>query len=202
MKKLLRIFIWVVVSCGILFGSYFVYERWWDKETVKSIAGKVKGAAVKLVDGASDVAKETVGKVAGRAVEAVGDFVKSGTASVLSSVGEKLTSLGSTIVGEELSTSSNGSSTVSAPSGSGFALPPPLATINTKVNTPLVFSINRESSYKIQWGDGNREDGAVPEDSSRLVSHLWEKKGDYTIQFELKEKELTHTYSFPVRVYD
>lgn len=210
MKKILRVFGWLVVSCAILFGAYFVYERWWGKETAAVVVGKVKGEAVKMVDVISGAAKETVGKVAGQTIGAVGDFVKDKTASALVSVGEKLSSLGSSIVGEE-SPALSAVTKVSEHDTGGiiskqvdgeFPSSTPIAAITTKINIPLVFSINRESSYIVRWGDGVNESGEVLKNSSKLVSHIWSKKGDYVIRFELKEKETIHAYSFPVMVYD
>lgn len=210
MKKFLKVFLWIVILCIILFGVYFVYERWWGKETAAKIVGKVKGEAVKVVDIISGATKETAGKVAGQTVGAVSDFVKNRTASALVSIGDKLLSLGSSIVGEELPALSdvmrvsetNNDGIIPKQADGESSSSTPAAAITVKINASLVFSINRESSYVVQWGDGVTESGEVQKNSSKLLGHTWDKKGDYITQLELKEKESTHTYSFPVRVYE
>lgn len=184
-----------------------------------SAVGKVKGIAVEAVQST----KEKISEAQTTTGEKIGTFIKEKTGSVISSIGNSISSFGDSIVGEKVTTNQNtsggnssinsspqtvvlsggvNSTTTEAATGSNFVLPPPFTAIITKINTPLAFSINREVNYSIDWADGTTEKGKVLAGESMLVSHEWKKQGDYTIVFTIVDSTESHTYSFPIRVYE
>ena len=77
----------------------------------------------------------------------------------------------------------------------------PPATIVIKMNEPLSFSVNSGQVYKIDWGDGLKDQGAAETGKTIIVSHIWKNEGDYKVNVSVGNSVSTNIYSFPVRVY-
>jgi hypothetical protein len=209
-----KIVLGIVIAALLVYAGYYAYTNWWgDSQTDKTI-GRVRGVAVEAVEGAKDTFSE-VKKTTGKKIS---DFIKEKTGEVVSSIGDSISNFGNSISGGSSETSQytnmNNSSfgsvlpqgeyatTTAMATGSNFILPPPFTTIITKTNSPLVFSINREVSYSIDWADGVVEKGSVPTDRSTLISHEWKKQGNYAVIFTITDSKESRTHIFPVRVYN
>ena len=106
-----------------------------------------------------------------------------------------------------MNTSSGVSATVEinpVVSGPEYFVPPPFAAIVAVVNEPIAFSINNKGfSYSVDWGDGKVSEGIVPESGTDLISHKWDKKGDYAMTIEVRESgEQKYFYSLSIRIYE
>ena len=101
-----------------------------------------------------------------------------------------------------VSSITGGGSTLPLPTGDGYKTPATPATISTKVNAPLIFSVNRGASYTVDWGDAANEKGTVESESVRLLSHAWTTVGDFVVKLSVRGGGVSQDYSFPIRVYE
>jgi len=169
------------------------------------VTGGVQKAVEENVSAAKKEAQKTAGTYLSEAAGAAEQYVKDRTSEALSSLGGAISSLAGTLQGGGISpggAAQTSPATVPAAQGGQFTVPPPPAAISTKVDTPLVLAINRESSYGVAWGDGTTEKGSAPSDKTTLISHRWPRAGDYTIEMTVSEASSTYRYTFSVRVYD
>lgn len=201
--------LWVIFFLLLLAAGFLAYTKWWDTGLLPRLMGEVKGTAVEAV-------QRTATDVVGEAKQSATDYAKQAGAGIVSSVGQSLLRFAASIVGETTSTSSTtdapastnplpgaaASGTLPKAETSGFLLPPPATTVVTNVGSPLTFSINRNTSYQVDWGDGVMDSGSVASDASKVLTHSWGKEGDYTVLFRLEgSTSSSFSYSFPVRVY-
>lgn len=222
--RFFKVLFWMCICAAVAYGGYFAYERWWNSD----LAGTVEGISVRAIQ---DGSSELVGKVGDAAKESASNYVKGAAAGIFYSLGEKLNSFAASIVGEAddsgethtvasssdagTETMPQGGSVVSSDTSGGaisleytardeYLIPPPFATIVAKTRVPFSFSINRAGvSYSINWGDGTVSKGVVPSGNSFIVSHEWEKQGDYMAQVDIREDGAQkYFYSFPVRIYE
>lgn len=225
--RFFKVLFWMCVCAAVAYGGYFAYERWWNSD----LAGTVEGISVKAIqDGSSelvgkvgDAAKESASNYIKGAAAGIfyslGEKLNSFAASIVGEANEprethvvaSSSDAGTETVSEE---SSNDSAASSNTSGGAISLeytarneyltPPPFATIVAKTRVPFSFSINRAGvSYLINWGDGTVSKGVVPSGNSFIVSHEWEKQGDYMAQVDIREDGAQkYFYSFPVRIYE
>lgn len=206
MKGFFKGVAWVSFFIVLLAGGVYAYLKWWDKTgTLDAIVGQVKGAAVESVTKASTAALQSAG-------QAAAGTAKQTASDALSSLGNALSEFAASVVGpatssvplagQGIAVASSGPVAVPAATSSSFSLPPPFTTITTKVGASLTFSVNREGSYSIAWGDGQGDDGTVAANATALVSHAWGTEGDYTVQFNVTDSDGAHAFAFPVRVYE
>jgi hypothetical protein len=206
--------------------------RSWGNEGVGSVEGisvqAIQDGSSELVGKVGDAAKETASQYAKNAaagiLSSIGKKLNSFAAGI---IGESGVSGGIVSDMEEKATSSANEATGSATNGSSgasvsggsiqtgavsldntegqeFLVPPPFATIVARIHVPFSFSVNRAGvSYTINWGDGSVSKGTVPNGNSFIISHEWEKQGDYTVQVDIHDGETQkYFYSFPVRIYE
>lgn len=217
---------WIFIISAISYGAYYAYINWWNGDG-KYLEGKVEGISTQVIE---DASKEFVGSVTDSAGKVASSYIKNIAAGALSSIGDKLHSFSSSIVGEapqsgksdvkkdDTRPSSGGSIGVSGQSpslgqgtfplkdvsGGTFFIPPPFAAIVLKKDFPLSFSINRAGVYySVDWGDGERSEGLVPSNNFQIIEHVWKKNGDYTMKMDIRDEgQQLYFYSFPVRIYE
>jgi hypothetical protein len=67
-------------------------------------------------------------------------------------------------------------------------------------NTELKISLKPSLEYYVEWGDGKFSQAKDEKSISHIISHKWEKEGDYEVKIILKEENTTTSYFFYVRV--
>ncbi len=208
MKLIFKVFLWIVILGLLGYGAWYSYNNWWGTGD----AGKfVETTSKNIGSAAESKAKEIGTNVASGTFSNIKTFLGDTVGKLLSGAGEAIQNAGAGLQGTSPVTVNNTylqaaplftSGTISQPTSSSFYIPPPPATIMTKVSVPLSFSINSGSSYRVDWGDGAAADnGTVVKNEVTVINHAWDKEGDYTIQMEVGGNTTTNTYSFPVRVY-
>ncbi len=230
--RFLKLLFWVCVCAAIIYGVYFVYMRSWGERSEGSVEGisvqVIQDGSSELVGKVGDAAKETVSQyaknAAAGALSFIGKKLNSFAAAIVGESGtsekidgekdEKTASSTNTVTGNTTNGSSGssvspgniqvGAVSLTNTEGKEFLVPPPFATIVARAHVPFSFSINRAGvSYSINWGDGFVSKGTVPNGNSFIVSHEWEKQGDYTVQVDIHDGETQkYFYSFPVRIYE
>ena len=198
----------------MVYGGYRAYIEWWDTGAVRYLKASVqdvvgdsgRDARNKVLDETGEYAQAVVGEAGGT----VRDYAASTAAQALAYVGEKITSVASSIGGSapispiQVFSGGGTADSISVPASENvsFSVPPPFATVATRVGSPLVLSINRPSSYSIDWGDGSSASGTVRENEVRLVRHAWSRQGDFHIRVTLEGSGGVNSSFFPVRAYD
>lgn len=201
--------------------------------SVRGISVKaIRNESVEFAGKVGDTAKETVLQYAKNTaagfLSSVSKRINSFAASIVGEStsleegmsggsSEKTTSSKDIVIGSTTNkSSSSGSSSISSgdiqigavslenTNRQEFLIPPPFATIVARAHAPFSFSINRAGvSYTITWGDGSVSKGIVPDGNSFIVSHEWGKRGDYTVQVDIRDGGTQkYFYSFPVRIYE
>ncbi|MCP6719875.1 MAG: hypothetical protein KJI72_00930 [Patescibacteria group bacterium] len=218
MRRLFIGVFWVLLFVGISYGGYFGYARWWSGDTgseTRGGAGQFLGSIVDSLENKARERAQAVREAKEETEETAKQYVKQKVAETIFPVGKKIQSFAGSLVNNTPtvvspqgiltinSITGGESETLPAEASSLFLVPPPPATIITKVGTPLIVSINRVSIYSVDWGDGEREEGESFPDEVRFLSHTWLSKGDYPVSVEVQEEGASeYTYSFPVRVYE
>ncbi len=199
MKTFLKFILWVAVLGGAVYGGFYAYDNWWKADSGKAIREE---AGQKIGDYAKSVASSTK--------QTATAFVKNQVGNFIASVGEEIQSAGLNLSGVASSVpafvqtqipASPLSGIIPAPTSSAFNVPPPPATIVIKMNEPLSFSVNSGQVYKIDWGDGLKDQGATETGKTIIVNHIWKNEGDYKVNVSVGNSVSTNIYSFPVRVY-
>lgn len=85
-----------------------------------------------------------------------------------------------------------------------------------EIDAPIVFAMkkgsfayftveNRENSkiqYEVNWRDGSAKDmGSLDAGKSKVVSHSWNKAGNYDIQFKIISSEKNKTYNITLSIF-
>lgn len=201
-KKLL----WIVAIAALLYGGYIAYEYWWESGRPP---GEVRGASTRILSAAEGVwekvkeaAHTFTTRVVGEAEQTFTEAAKEKAGDLIAPLGEQITSFAGTLSGGDGSSSAGGTANIPAATGSTFSVLPPAAAIVVKPNMPITFSVNRVSSYTVDWGDGMTEKGTVPKDRITLLTHAWTAAGDYSVNVNLEEDGSSHAYLFPIRVIE
>lgn len=189
-------------------------------ETLESAASSTKGGLVEKTGQAKEKINEYTSQVVGEAREGALNFVKGKIGEGIAVIGESIVGLGNDLTGEKDQTQVNpvsisnivqnyystsggvqvSTNQIPAPTSSSYFKPPSSTSIIAGINVPLVFSINSNVSYHVDWGDGNKEEGIETSGNIKLLSHAWKEKGDYNVKFSVTNSS-TMEYSFPIRVY-
>lgn len=207
MKLILKVFLWVIILGLLGYGAWYAYNNWWGTGD----AGKfVETTSKNIGDAAKFKANEIKTDIASGTVSRAKTFLGDTLGKLLSGAGEAIQNAGAGLRGTNPVPANGAAPTaplfesgpVPQPTSTSFYIPPPPATIMTKVAAPLSFSINSGSSYKVDWGDGTATERATITGSEiTVVNHTWNKEGDYTVQMTIGNANPTQTFSFPVRVY-
>ncbi len=208
MKAVFGKIMWGVLIIGIGYGAYYAYMRFWDPVAIQKRAQNIENT---VKNGVQTGTKKIVDNTKQQAQKNVQNYLKQKTGEIIQSLGDSLVSSASSLLGVATSSkkgidiktiSPTGNPVLPAPKGEQFETPPAPATILTKINIPLAFSVNKKLTYAIDWGDTKKEDGTVTEDSMRLVSHIWNISGDYMVKMVIRDGSAVSTSLFPVRVYE
>ncbi len=213
MRRAGKFALWVLVVCLLLFGGYFLYQKWWGTPGVDSVIGSVKSAALEKISAAGTFIKEKTGKTFEKAATNSYSYVRKGTGSAVTSLGDGLASLGERIAGEgnpPISVFSTSTLSVISPTasssqfatGTGFFIPPPFFAISAKENEPVSFSLNQKGGYTIAWGDGGTENISVSENQTKVVLHSWVRRGDYEMYVIFSDAGRREEQTFFVRIND
>lgn len=201
-KKIL----WLAVIGGVAYGGYAAYGKWGktdvQREAVdlgKGIVGYVRTAASSTLGTVKGAAKTYATQVVGETEQTLLSAAKEKVGNLLAPLGEKLSSFAGTLSGTPAGEVGKAVSVPQA-TGTAFSVPPPPAAIVARPNAPFSISVSGISRYTVDWGDGIKEAGDVPEDRATLLSHAWATAGDYTVHMEVKENGAIHSYTFPIRV--
>lgn len=208
--------LWVVITIAVIYFGYLAYINWWNagssldakKQAAEQYVVQKKDEVIKTV---GDKTNEYTGVVVQEAKKGVLDYVKGKISDGLTSVGDGLINSAESLLGAsstELlrpvtvnSVSGNDAGKLPIPTGAGFLTPASPATITTKIGAQIIFSINRGATYSVDWGDGVKDQGSVETESVKLVSHAWQKEGDFSIKILVRGSGVSQDYTFPIRVY-
>lgn len=182
--------LWVLIIAIILFGGYFVYQKWWGEQDSTSAFGKIKGIALDKISSAGVFLKDKTSNTFEKAAKSTYSYAKRTSGDAIVSLGNGIESFGQSLGASstEREASSNSSvsslptisSTVSvSPTSTGFFVPPPIFAISGRPNEPLVFSLSRTGTFSILWGDESAENVSVEENQTKTVSHTWKREGDF-----------------------
>ncbi|MEK7089822.1 MAG: hypothetical protein AAB920_03325, partial [Patescibacteria group bacterium] len=201
--------LWAGITIAIIYFGYLAYINWWSaggsfdqkKQAAEQYVAQKKDEVAKQV-GAK--AQEYTGVVVQQAKTGVLDYVKQKISDGLANVGEGLIHSAESLLGASsteilrpvtvATVAGNNAGSVSKPTGSGFITPAPPATITTKVGAPIIFSINRGTTYSIDWGDKTSDKGSVDVESVKLVSHAWANGGDFSIKISVRGGGVSQDY--------
>jgi len=203
----LKYVLWLIIAAALIYGGYYAYQNWWNE----GLTGSVSKQATEIGKTATQKAGEYAKSIASTTETAASSFLKNQVGNWVSVVGEQLTSLGMNLSGATSSPSVSGTGgvatpvlptgSVSTPTGSAFNVPPPPATIVVKIGELLSFSINSGQVYKIDWGDGGKDQGSTTAGNITILNHNWTAVGDYAVNVSVGNSVSSNTYSFPIRVY-
>jgi hypothetical protein len=215
MGEIVRKFFWFVVVCVVVYFAYMAYVRWWNTDTfaekkyaAEQYVTQKTGEVVKKIEQTSqEYTSQVVGEVKQTALQAIKEKIS----AALGGIEKKMMDSAESIIGAS-STSPAGPVTISSltggsnntlptPTSSDFLAPAPPATFITQIDVPIVFSINRNTSYVIDWGDTFKDSGTVQNEVVKLVSHSWKKEGDYVVTIIIKGVGVNKDYVFPIRVF-
>jgi len=150
-------------------------------------------------------ANEYAQTVVGEVQQSTTQYVKDKAKEMLTTVGEEIINKAKDFFGIATSSSAGTSplqgAVVSPPTGPGFVVPPPPATIAYGIGESFAISINSGSSYTVDWGSGTSESGKTAASGLTVLKHSWSKEGDYTVRVFVTDSGKTNTYTFPLRVY-
>lgn len=205
MRQFIEKLVWLAVVALVLYGAYSWYVGWWNPEDSFS---RVRGYAENVfrmggeqaLEQAEQKADEYVDAVVGEVKEGAFEYAKDKVTDAFVTIGEEISGKAKSIFGIAPS-SDTGAETAEEPKGAGFLVPPPSATLTIAPGTPIVFSINRGASYRVDWGSGTAESGTTSKDGITLLTHAWDKEGDYTVEIAVTDGGKTETKTFPIRVY-
>jgi len=203
-----KVFIWTVILGIVGYGMWYAYQRWWGTGEVEKF---VEVTSKNIENTARSKMKEVSTAVASDTLSSARTFLGDTVGKLLLNAGGAIQNAGVSLRGSSPSATETipvlvtpplASGTIVQPTSTSFYIPPPPATIMTKVSVPLSFSINSGNSYTVDWGDGTAaERGDVVRDKVMIINHIWNKEGDYTVKMVIMGNGSTSTYSFPVRVY-
>lgn len=205
---------WFVVLCAIAYGLFVFYVDWWNtpasaptKQAVEKFIARTTGDAKQRVE---QKAKEYTSEVVGEVKQSALDVVKEQVSHALTGIGEGIMRSAESLIGASStpltpitasSLAPNAGGTLPVPKGGEYDTPAPPVTLITRVDAPLVFSINRGTAYEIVWGDGERATGTVAGEVVRLVSHAWKTEGDFTAVVSVRGAGVLQSDSYHIRVY-
>ncbi|MGC9611168.1 MAG: hypothetical protein ABSE68_03070 [Minisyncoccia bacterium] len=216
MRTLLKYVFWIAITGGVVYGGYYAYQNWLKEDiSTGNIANQASSLGKTVLGKAGDYAKSAVSSTK----SAAGSVLKNQIGSFIGSVGEQIYSAGMSLSGATTSlpavpgsavnpTIQSGSAENAVPSGnittptsSVFDIPPPPATIIIPVKSDFSLSINSGQVYKVDWGDGNKDQGATTAGNITILHHVWKDAGDYPVNVTVGNSVSSNYYSFPVRVY-
>lgn len=215
MGEFFRKLIWFIVLCGVAYGLYVAYLKWWDTGTVASTQKAVEQYVTKktgeVQKRVTDRAKEYASEVVGEAKKSVLDSVKDAVSNALTGIGKSIMHSAESMIGASSSEpippvtvssiTTNAAGSVPPPTGTEYLAPAPPATLITRVNARVIFSINRGTTYTIDWGDKLKDTGSVTQELVKLVSHSYASEGDFNVKISVTGGGVSQNYSFPIRVY-
>ena len=217
---------WLLILSVIGYFGYQTYTKWWNTDLLKSKTEDVGGTVASTTEKAKSFVEEQTAEIKEKAGEytdqvvegakdGILDFIKEKIGEGIASLGENVSNLGNNLSGARTQTNpistivqnyyqgGNQSETnqIPAPTSSLYFQPPSVTSIIAQENSPLVFSINSNVSYSVDWGDGEKEEGSEADGNVRLLSHIWKNKGDYDVRITISNGSVAKDYSFPIRVY-
>ncbi len=215
MGEFFRKLIWFIVLCAVAYGLYVAYIKWWDTgavaNTQKAVEQYVTKKTSEVQKQVADKAKEYTSEVVGEAKKTALDSIKEAVSGALTGLGKSIMHSAESMIGasssepmqpvsiSSITTNTNGS--VAAPTGGDYLAPAPPATLITRVNVPVIFSINRGTTYTIDWGDKLKDTGSVTQELVKLISHNYANEGDFAVKISVTGGGVSQNYSFPIRVY-
>lgn len=210
MRRAGKLVLWIFVICMLIWGAYFLYQKWWGSPDGSSTFGKVEGTFLEKLSDAGEFIKEKTSKTFEKAAINSYSYAKKGTGGAISSIGEGLESIGTRISGDTnsaasspvFSVTSSVSSTTIPLSSPGFFIPPPLFSISGKIGEIFPFSLNREGKFIISWGDGAKEEIFVGKNETKNTEHIWTRKGDFEVVMAFSSGTERETWKFFVRIHD
>ncbi|MFH1759283.1 MAG: hypothetical protein ABH822_01830 [Patescibacteria group bacterium] len=156
-----------------------------DEESVKNIPDKVTG----IIDGGTGVVRDIFGEAIDKQKEAAlstyGDVRGSVVEEAKAQIDQILKSLegglGLNSDSSDIELSINGQQ-----ASTSFSV-----VMAVKAGEPISFLIKNKSyngaDYVIDWGDGGENNGSLAGDEEKIISHVWNGAGDYTVAFGNKE---------------
>lgn len=210
MGTLFRKIIWIIISAAIIYAGYKIYTDWWNGELPQ--VGRVKEYAQNVLRmGSEGTLENTVKQKAGEYIQTVTEeakessveYVKEKAKGTFTTIGEEIIEKVKDFFGISSSSTSGlpSGEVIPEPTGPGFSVPPPQATISYGIGEQFTISINSGASYAVDWGSGTSESGKTAKTGLTILKHSWDQEGDYTVKVSVDEDGRTSNYEFPVRVY-
>src|SRR3989344_4797512 len=94
MERARKFALWVLITAAVLFGAYYLYEKWWGSPDAPSVFGKVKGIALEKISAAGALLKDKSAKTLGKVATNSYSYAKKASGGVIVSIGNSLESLG------------------------------------------------------------------------------------------------------------
>lgn len=175
---------------------------------VKETAGGENSNPISAISGISSIpgfvanfvfekGKETVDKII--------DGVKSSAFNIFkSAVEEKVDAIGEGF-GIEMSLEETGSKAATEQKSTMAEQKLPPLIFAVKAGISANFTINNKEgyvlNYEVDWQDGKQDNGQVEKGEKKILSHNWQKAGDYEIQFTIKGNNKTNKYTFNISIF-
>lgn len=199
MRTFVTRILWLAVAGALFYGGFVAYERWWDgdfsllKDRVLSfVSDRTEGVKERAVEAGSEVLEDVKEEATERAKSAISSVI----GNAIESIGNAVASYGESVAGSISATS--------APiaAGGSYRTPPPPVALTAKVGEELSFAVNEGTRYTAMWGEGSSDEGVKDTTTSVFLRHAWTTPGDYTVTLVTEESGVSHTETFPVRIYE
>ena len=199
MNSYLKFLVWAIVIGAI---AYFVFykENTWVynyppiqktreaiNESVNKLKIKLQSGLTTITDSAFDLVKEK----SEEAVTKAGNEVKNQAFNVV----QKAVTGGMNSLGEQLGLS---------PKISGGDTNTPLS-FGVKIGSTAYFSLdnneNEKVGYQADWQDGKKDTGNLDIGKTAILSHKWDKAGDYTLNFKTTSSKGEKQYQIVISIF-
>lgn len=206
-----KVFIWIFILFLAILGAYIFYGRYWGAEKTFSALGDFPSIALAKISDFGNFVKERTSRTFEKGIESSYSYAKKGVGNGLASLAGGIEGISDRLSDDSSSGTSSTSSSTSSSSipvvlnnESGFLNPSPFYSLVARINEEITFSVNRESTFSVDWGDGSVSSGESGKESFSTLRHSWKRKGDYTVSFEIRERGIAEPrkFSFPVRIYE
>lgn len=203
MSKGTKIIIWLLIIAGLLTSAYFflqkektfsfIYGQGFDsfkeviseeeKEVVQSLKNVLSEKAAEIKAWAGETLTGTLTETFNKRESAVSQLVQWGLEKTKKTAGEILgVSDDSNLFIEYFS-------------------------YLTKINEPLSFILknpfsskdSKELNYQIDWGDSLKDEGELQGGQSIIISHAWQREGEYLTKFTITAAE-SEIFDYQIKV--
>lgn len=76
-------------------------------------------------------------------------------------------------------------------------------TFGVRAGTPIYFSLEArsgDSEYEVDWQDKKKDAGSFKGGESIVLSHAWDRSGDYSVKFTITNSKGKKNYQIPINI--